>query len=455
MKTKTEDKPAAVGSAGAEKFWPFPKQAGEAQDRWKWVERTVWTKRMLDRLAQSEGKTVWYSLWDKVWAEGNLNQATLEVVLNHGSAGVDGMSTEQWARQWSEQVPWLSRQLRSGEYRPQPVKRAWIEKPGSSEKRPLGVPVVRDRVVQGSLKHVLEPIFERDFAEQSYGFRPGRGCMGALRRVEELLLEGQVWVVDADLKSYFDTIPHDRLLELIGQRVVDGKVLELIEAFLKAGVMEGMKDWEPTEAGTPQGGVISPLLANAYLNPLDHLMAGQGRQMVRYADDLVILCRSAAEAQAALGALEKWVTQAGLTLHPTKTRIVNAGDAGGFDFLGYHFERYREGSGSKWYRKKSGQKLRASLRALTSRMRSGEMSEIIAELNPKLRGWYGYFRWSNLIGLAGVDSWVRRRLRCIQRRRWGRRGASRGRENVELPNHWFAERGLFSLMAARACGSNP
>lgn len=455
METKSEDKPASVETAGAERFVRFPKRAGEAQDRWKWVERTVWTKRMLERLAQSEGKTVWYSLWDKVWAEGNLNQATLEVVLNHGSAGVDGMSTEEFARQWSGQVPWLSQQLRSGQYCPQPVKRAWIEKPGSSDKRPLGVPVVRDRVVQGGLRHVLEPIFERDFAEQSYGFRPGRGCLDALRRVEELLMEGQVWVVDADLKSYFDTIPHERLLELISQRVVDGKILGLIEAFLKAGVMDGMKDWEPTERGTPQGGVISPLLANVYLNPLDHLMAGRGRQMVRYADDLVILCGSEAEAQGALAELEQWVKQAGLTLHPTKTRIVNAGQAGGFDFLGYHFERYQDGSGSKWCRKKSEQKLRSSLRNLTSRLRSGEMSEIIAELNPKLKGWYGYFRWSSPSALASVDGWVRRRLRCIQRWRWGRKGASRGRENVELPNRWFTEHGLFSLLSARVRGSNP
>jgi RNA-directed DNA polymerase len=315
--------------------------------------------------------------------------------------------------------------------------------------------VVRDRVVQAALKHVLEPIFEWDFAEQSYGFRPLRGCLGALSRVEVLLLEGKVWIVDADLKSYFDTIPQDKLLALIGQRVVDRRILELIAAFLKAGVMDGMKGWEPTEAGTPQGGVISPLLANIYLNPLDHLMVKEGRQMVRYADDLVILCDSEEQAHEALETLKQWVSQAGLTLHPTKTRIVNAAEAGGFDFLGYHFESYRDGSGRKWCRKKSEQKLRAGVRALTSRLRSGAISEIIAELNPKLKGWYGFFRWSAPGALASVDGWVRRRLRCIQRWRWKRKGASRGRENVELTNQWFAERGLFSLLTARARWSNP
>ena len=449
MNTRSENQPAAVGAAGNESFVPFPKQAGDTvRPRWAWVERSVWTQRMLDRLDQSEEQTVWFSLWDKVCAEDNLHQAALEVILNRGSAGVDGQTTGQFKTHWSEQVAWLRKELLAGRYQPHPARRVWIEKLGSPEKRPLGIPAVRDRVVQAALRHVLEPIFERDFAEQSYGFRPGRGCLDALRRVEELLLEGYTWVVDADLKSYFDTLPHDRLLAQVKHRAADGRVLALLESFLKAGVLETGRDWHPTECGTPQGAVISPMLANLYLNPLDHAMVAAGLEMVRYADDLVILCRSQSQAQAALDVLSAWVTSAGLTLHPTKTRIVHAAEAGGFDFLGYHFERYRDGSGKKWFRKKSEQKLRASLRAKTSRLRQGSLSEIIAQINPTLRGWHGYFRYSARGALAGVDGWVRRRLRSIQRWRWGRKGSSRGRENVEMPNGWFAAAGLFSLETA-------
>ena len=172
----------------------------------------------------------------------------------------------------------------------------WIPKQGSPEKRPLGVPTVRDRIVQTALRNVIEPIFERDFAPQSYGFRPGRGCKDALRRVEELLKEGRVWVVDADIKGYFDTIPHGPLMKRVGRKIADGRVLRLIEGYLKAGVMESVKSWQPTERGTPQGAVISPLLANIYLDPLDWEMARAGLEMVRYADDFVVLCHSEEEA---------------------------------------------------------------------------------------------------------------------------------------------------------------
>jgi RNA-directed DNA polymerase len=171
---------------------------------------------------------------------------------------------------------------------------------------------VRDRVVQAALRHVLEPIFETEFAEQSYGFRPGRGAKDALRRVDTLLKAGHDWVVDADLKSYFDTIPHDRLLALVQARVADGRVLALVESFLRAGVLEAGQGWQPTERGTPQGGVISPLLANLYLNPFDHQMARAGWELVRYADDFVILCRSEAEAQAALSQVRTWGKAAGV-----------------------------------------------------------------------------------------------------------------------------------------------
>ena len=307
---------------------------------------------------------------------------------------------------------------------------------------------MRDRVVQAAVKHVLEPIFERDFAAQSYGFRPRRSAQQALQRLEELLQSGYIWVVDGDFQRCFDEIPQNPLMEVIGRRIADGKVKALLWAFLKAGVMESSQEWHASEEGTPQGSVISPMLANIYLNSLDQQMAQRGRQMVRYADDFVILCRSEEEAKAALAELSQWVQGAGLRLHPTKTRLVNAAEAGGFDFLGYHFERYQGGSGKKWPRKKSLLKLRAAIRQKTGRQRSQRLATIIAQINPTLKGWYGYFAKSLPSALEEVDGWVRRRLRSILRRRHKRQGMSRGRENPEYPNRWFTERGLFSMAAA-------
>jgi RNA-directed DNA polymerase len=444
----TENKPAAVGEPGASPA--FPKQAGEAPARWAWVERSVWTERMLKRLEQSQEQTVWYSLWDKVWQSDNLDQAILEVILNQGSAGADGQTTGQLAADWTRQREELQKQLRTGQYRPQPARRVWIPKTGSPDLRPLGIPAVRDRVVQTALLAVLEPIFERDFSEQSYGFRPGRGCLPALARVESLLQSGHTWIVDADLKAYFDTIPHDLLMARVRQRVADGKVLELLEQYLAAGVMASGKDWQPSEQGTPQGAVISPLLANLYLNPLDHEMVRKGYEMVRYADDFVVCTRTEAEARMALAELEHWVKAAGLTLHPVKTRIVNATDKGGFDFLGYHFEQYRQGGGKKWPRAKSQQKLREQLRTKLPRGRSGNMRQIVRELNPILRGWYGYFKYSLPSAMERADQWVRERTRHILRRRRKGQGMVKGRERVEYPIAWFAAQGLFSLKNAQA-----
>lgn len=427
-----------------------PKQVEETRTMPEWVERSVWTDRMWQRLEQSQAQTVWFSLWDKVWNQGNLDQAVLEVVINEGSAGVDGQSVGQFQEQWGEDVGRLQQELREGKYRPLPVKRVWIPKLGSNEKRPLGIPAVRDRVVQAALKHVIEPIFERDFAAHSYGFRPGRSAQQALARVEDKLIGGNVWVVDADFKSYFDTIPHDQLIEAVEQRIADGRVIGLIESYLKAGVMETMKNWSPTTRGTPQGAVISPLLANLYLNPLDHLMEQNGWDMVRYADDFIVLCSSEEQARAALERISEWAREAGLQLHPTKTRIVNAAQKGGFDFLGYHFERYTKDGGKKWPRQKSLFKLRETIRQKTGRMRPGSIQEIIAEINPTLRGWYAYFKESLPNTFVWMDGWVRQRLRSIIRRRNKRQGISKGRENAQFPNQWFAERGLFSMAAASA-----
>jgi RNA-directed DNA polymerase len=295
----------------------------------------------------------------------------------------------------------------------------------------------------------LEPIFEHEFAEHSYGFRPGRGCKDALRRVDELLKAGYTTIVDADLKSYFDTIPHDRLMALVGQKVSDGRVLGLIEAFLKQGVLDGLQEWTP-EMGSPQGAVISPLLSNIYLNPLDHLMAREGFEMVRYADDFVILCRSPEEATRALARVQEWTAAAGLTLHPTKTRIVNAQEDG-FDFLGYRFV-----GDKRFPRAKSIQKIKDTIRAKTKRNNGQSLQAIIASVNPTLRGWFEYFKHSYRTTFPSLDRWVRGRLRSILRKRQRKRGRGRGSDHQRWPNAYFAKAGLYSLKTAHelACQSS-
>jgi len=440
MDRTDEERPATVTAATP------TKQAGEAEparEAREWVERSVWTERMLTRLTSSEpADRVWFSLMDKTYARANLQSAFEKVRRKAGGAGVDGQTVAHFERHAEQELQRLQEQLRDGGYRPLPGRRAWIDKLGSKEKRPLGIPAVRDRTVQGALRHVMEPIFEEDMAEHSYGFRPGRGAKDALRRVDNLLKAGHVWVVDADLKSYFDTIPHDRLMALVKQRVADGRVLALVESFLRAGVMEELKGWQPSERGTPQGGVISPLLANIYLNPMDHRMAAAGWEMTRYADDFVIQCRTQTEALAALEAVRSWVSEAGLTLHPEKTRVVDASQPGGFDFLGYHFER-----GQRWPRKKSLLKLRERVRAKTARIDGRSLKVIIADVNRTLRGWYAYFQHSKGRTFGDVDGFVRRRIRSLLEKRRGRTRQGLGRAHQRWPNAWFAHRGLLSLAA--------
>jgi RNA-directed DNA polymerase len=303
--------------------------------------------------------------------------------------------------------------------------------------------------VQTAIRNVIEPIIEHTFAEPSYGFRPHRGAKDALRRVDQLLKAGKVWVVDADLKGYFDTIPQTPLMALVEEHIADGRVLELMGKMLQQGVMESAKGWQPTEKGTPQGAVISPLLANLYLNPLDHLMVRMGKEMVRYADDFVILCASQEEAQEVLEQLRQWTAAAGLTLHPVKTRIVEASQKGGFDFLGYHFER-----GHRWPRPKSMDKLRETIRSKTRRLDPRPMRHIIADVNRTLRGWFQYFQHSVVNVFAPQDHWVRQRLRTIMRRRHKGTGRARGRDHQRWPNAYFADLGLFSLAIAREQASH-
>ena len=440
--TKTpENQPEAVPARAT--------RDGETLSRWLWVEPTVWTERMLTALEQGVKGGKWFSLIDKVHLERTLLAAFSRVAANKGAAGVDHVTVTMFEDRLEENLTTLSEDLRTGRYRPQQIRRHYIPKTGSKELRPLGIPTVRDRVVQTALLMVLEPIFERDFAEHSYGFRPGRGCKDALRRVDQLLKEGYTTIVDADLKSYFDTIPHDRLMALMGQKVSDGRVLSLTESFLKQGVLDGLREWTPEE-GSPQGGCISPLLSNIYLDPLDHLMAEQGYEMVRYADDFVILCRSPEDAARALALVQEWTAEAGLKLHPDKTKIVDAKETG-FDFLGYRFER-----GRRYPRTKSLKKLKDTIRAKTKRTSGESLKMIIGAINPRLRGWFEYFKQSHRHTFRALDGWIRMRLRSILRKRLGKEGRGRGSDHQCWPNVFFAEQGLYSLNTAHvmACQSS-
>jgi len=435
MTRQTEDKPATV---------PLAQQAGAIPAEWLWVKPCAWTIRMLTALITGVKGQKWFRLIDKVFAERNLWAAVQQVAEKKGAAGVDRVTVDQFEKQLPDSVWELSDQLRAGAYRPQAVRRVYIPKPGSTEKRPLGIPAVRDRVVQAAVVNVIEPIFERDFAQHSYGFRPGRGCKDALRRVAELLKQGHVYIVDADLKSYFDTIPHEALMSQLEEKIADGPLLKLIRSFLEANILDETKEWTP-EAGAPQGAVLSPLLSNIYLNPLDHLMAGAGYEMVRYADDFVILCRTGEDAQRALELVRCWTTEHGLTLHPTKTKIVDA-RVEGFAFLGYLFE-----GDTRVPRDKSMQKLKDAIRQKTKRTSGDSLKYIINNINQTLQGWFAYFQHCRPSWVfERLDRWIRMRLRSILRRRCGRQGRGRGLDHHRWPNRFFAEHRLISLQAAHA-----
>ena len=282
----------------------------------------------------------WYALIDKVFAPKTLALAWAKVRANKGAAGVDGQSIGRFAAKQDEYLAELSAALRDGSYRPQAIKRVDIPK-GDGKTRPLGIPTVKDRIVQQAVRLVIEPIFEHGFADGSYGFRSGRGCHDALREVDALIKQGFTHVVDADLQAYFDTIPHEALMARVEEKVSDGRVLDLIRGWLKADILKGLERWTPVQ-GSPRHAdacgarraVISPLLANIYLDPLDKAMAERGYRMVRYADDFVILCRTREEADAALDLVRAWVAGAGLTLPPMKTHVGDCRMPGqGFEFV--------------------------------------------------------------------------------------------------------------------------
>jgi RNA-directed DNA polymerase len=419
------------------------KQAGEARPGWEWVERTVWTDRMLEALEKGVKGGVWFSRIDKVHRSQVLLQAWLQVRGKGRAVGSDHQNLEQFEEQLEINLTRLEEELRTGSYRPRPIRRVYIDKPGSKAKRPLGIPAVRDKVVQTALKMVIEPIFEREFIDTSFGFRPGIGCKDALRKVERLLKAGYSWVVDADLKSYFETIGHERLMAELRQRIADSRVLDLIESFLKQQILEDLRLWTP-ETGSPQGAVISPLLSNIYLHEVDKAMKMAGFEMVRYADDFVILCQSQPEAEAALARVTELVQERGLSLQAEKTSLVNTHQPGAsFDFLGYHFEK-----GTRWPRQKSLKKFKDTIRRKTPRSNGRSLAEIIEDINKTSEGWFEYFKHSHWTSFKPLDGWIRRRLRSILRGYSKGKGISRGKDNIRWPNQYFQALGYFSLYDA-------
>jgi RNA-directed DNA polymerase len=398
---------------------------------------------MLDALERGVKGGKWYSLIDKVLGKETLTAAWGRVRRNRGSAGVDGITIPYFERHLEDQLLRLHEELSSGTYKPEAIRRVEIPKPGSRETRPLGIPVIRDRIVQTALRSVIEPIFEIDFAVSSYGFRPKRSTKDALRRVQTLLSEDGQWVVDVDIQRYFDTIPHQRLMAEIEKKIADRRVLGLIEGYLKQEVLLATKSYAAIEEGTPQGAVISPLLANIYMHRVDVAMEQAGYGYVRYADDCVIVCRTREEAEKALQLIGGQIAEMELTLHPEKTKLIDVTAPGGFDFLGYHFER-----GRRYPRKKSMRKLKDTVRQYTRRTNGRSLRQLIDILNPILRGWFQYFKHSRSLTFKIVDGWIRRRLRSILRRNRGTHGIANGADNLRWPNAFFRQMGLFTMFEA-------
>ena len=404
-----------------------------------------------------ERRRKWYSLYDKVCKKGTLYEAFVQVRSNKGAPGVDGMTIEQVDEDPKPFLRELRKELQEKRYDPRPVRRCTIPKPGGGE-RHLGIPAVRDRIVQTALVRILEPIFEAKFSENSHGFRPQRGCQTALKAVAEALEEGYEWIVDADIKSFFDTVDHEVLMGAVNEEIADGSVLRLVGMFLKSGVMEGNVETIPEE-GTPQGGPLSPLLANIYLHPLDKVLEGNGLRFVRYADDFVVFARTRQEAEGALALIRQVLTTLGLRLNEEKTRIVHIGD--GFEFLGFRHFRHRDGSQQRVVREKSRANFRAAVRAKTKRhagqrprkaksctvkklRRDERLRRMIGAVNRHLRGWYGYFRQVTRLGMYDfreLDGFVRRRIRSVIAGRY-----AKGRwQSAILPNAVLEELGLISL----------
>jgi RNA-directed DNA polymerase len=404
------------------------------------AEAEVWTPRMLVALVNGVKGGKWFSLIDKVYRPETLEKAWEGVRRNGGASGVDKVGVKRFEAGKDRYLKELGDDLKSGSYSPRPVRRVEIPK-GKGQTRPLGIPTVKDRLVQKAVQMVIEPIFESQFLDMNYGFRPGRGAKDALKRVDELIGSGYTHVVDADIKGYFDNIPHDKLLMRVKGSIADGKVLGLIESWLNQDIISELETWKPT-VGTPQGAVISPLLANIYLHPLDCLMIQSGYKMVRFADDFVILCESADKAKEAFELITKWIGENGLTLHPDKIHIGDCTIVGqGFDFLGYHFE-----AGKRDIREKSFTKLKDKIRAFTRRSNKDSIDDIIIKLNKSLNGWFKYFKHIRHERFKAIDGFIRRRMRAILAKRNGMKPFGRSYAiHKRWPNKFFTKLGYITL----------
>lgn len=435
--------------------WSNPRPTEETQlvkgsqkgDSINWAETSVWTERMLKTLREkSKAGKPWHSLIDKMWKIDNLLSAFKKVKSNKGAAGIDHQSIQQYEQNLMGNLAHLSETIRNGSYKPKAIRRAWIEKPGRKKaQRPIGISTVQDRIAQTALRNVIEPILEYEFADRSYGFRPQRSTKDALRQLRNQLKAGKIHVLDADIQGFFDEIPHDKLMEKVRRHISDSRIIQLLETYLKCPTIDQDISTIPTK-GTPQGSVISPLLANLYLNDLDHHMAERGYSMIRYADDFIIVCNEASQLDQARKEIDQWCNNHGLTLHPEKTRQTEVTKRAGIDYLGYHFRSHRH-----WISKKGLINIRMKLRPYLGRKQGNNMQKLIAnKLNPILRGMYQYYKHGPKEDMKTIDGWVRMRLRSIKRKQAKRRGVGRGQDHFRYPNTYFDELGLFSLEIARA-----
>jgi len=411
-------------------------------------------RRLSDWINPTGAKKV-HSLMDKVYKRKNLEMAWAKVQANRGSGGVDGQSLEEFSAQLDQQLDRLQKELQEDVYQPRPVRQVQIPKAGKpGEYRMLGVPTIFDRVCQQALLNRLEPIFEPIFDEANFGYRRGRSTQDAMRKVWKEILSGREWIVDADLKDFFGSVEHEKLLTLLAQRIADGRVLRLIKAMLKAGSY-GKGRLYPTERGTPQGGVVSPVLSNVLLTPFDRDMRRKGYQVTRYADDWVVTCKSAAEARAAIAAAQKILEQLGVVLHPQKTRVVHVRQ--GFEFLGYKIKRgqrplrlrsqqirsgVRDGDLYAYPKVKSIRRFMDQVREQTKRRIPLTTSELIAALNPVIRGWGNYYKRAHVRKLfSRLNGWIIHRIWSHRCKRWRNMGWK------QLPERkLYGEFGLVNLI---------